>query len=71
MFVIDVASINLNNIAILNIHDINYRCIINKISKSDAVNSLQNADLIEKKNSHIKIKKIITAYKLGQEIITF
>ena len=40
MFVIDVTSINLNNIAILNIHGINYRCIINKISKSDAVNSL-------------------------------
>ena len=40
MFVIDVTSINLNNIAILNIQGINYRCIINKISKSDAVNSL-------------------------------
>ena len=42
-------SINLNNIAILNIKGIDYHCIINGISKSDSVNLLQNTDLIEEK----------------------
>ena len=37
--------INLNDIAILNIRDVGYRCIINEISKTDAINLLQNADL--------------------------
>ena len=40
-------SINLNDLAILNIHSVDYRFIINKISKSEAVNLLQNADLRE------------------------
>ena len=40
-------SINLNNIAILNIQGIDYCCIINGIGKSGAVNLLQNADLTE------------------------
>ena len=38
-------SVNLDNIAILNIQGVDYCCIINRISKSDAVNLLQNADL--------------------------
>ena len=29
---------NLNDIAILNIHGVDYRCIINRISKSEAAN---------------------------------
>ena len=41
--------VNLDNIATLNIRCVNYCCIINKISKSDAVNVLQNADLTEKR----------------------
>ena len=41
--------VNRDNIAILNIRCVNYCCIINKISKSDAVNVLQNADLTEKR----------------------
>ena len=40
-------SMNLNNIAILNICSIDYRCIINGISKSEAVNLLKNADFTE------------------------
>ena len=40
-------SMNLNDIAILNIHSADYRCIISGISKSEAVNLLQNIDLIE------------------------
>ena len=39
---------NLNDIAILNISGADYHCNINEISKSDAVNLLQNADLTEK-----------------------
>ena len=42
-------SIDLNNIAILNICGVGYRCIINGIRKRDAVNLLQNADLSEGK----------------------
>ena len=42
-------SINLENIATLNIHCVDYCCIINVISKSDAVSLLQNADLTEER----------------------
>ena len=42
-------SINLNDIAISNIRDVDYRCIINGISKNDATNLLQNANLTEGK----------------------
>ena len=42
-------SINLNDIAILNIRDVDYCCIINGISKNDATNLLQNANLTEGK----------------------
>ena len=37
-------SINLNDIAILNIHDVYYRCIIIGISKIKAINLMQNID---------------------------
>ena len=36
--------IKLNDIAILNIRCLDYCCIINRISKNDAVNLLQSAD---------------------------
>ena len=39
--------VNLSNIAILNIDGADYCCIINGISKSDAVNLLQNVNLNE------------------------
>ena len=42
-------SINVNQIAILNIKGAYYYCVINGINKSDAVNLLQNADLTKKK----------------------
>ena len=41
-------SINLNDIAILNIKGSDYCCIISLISKSKAIKLLQNADLAEK-----------------------
>ena len=40
-------SINLSGFAILNIKDSDCRCIISLISKNDAINILQNADLTE------------------------
>ena len=39
---------NLNDIDILNINDVDYRCIISQINKSEAINLLQNADLTKK-----------------------
>ena len=39
---------NLNDIANLKIRGVDYRCIINGISKSEVVNLLQNANLLEK-----------------------
>ena len=41
-------SIDLNNIAVLDMNGADYLCIINIISKSDALSLLKNADLTEK-----------------------
>ena len=42
-------SINLSDIPILNIHGVSYRLIISGISKSEAINLIQNIDLSKKK----------------------
>ena len=39
---------NLTDIAILNINHSDYRCIISLISKNEAINLIQNADLTKK-----------------------
>ena len=39
---------NLSHIAILKIKNTNYRCIITRTTKSDAIKLLQNIDLTEK-----------------------
>ena len=41
-------SINLEETAILNIYGVNYCCIINRMSKKEATNLLENANLCEK-----------------------
>ena len=41
-------SVNLSDIDILNIKGSVYRCIISLISKNQAINLLQNADLTKK-----------------------
>ena len=41
-------SMNLSVIAILNIRCADYPCIISEISKSEAINLMQNIDLTEK-----------------------
>ena len=57
-------SINFSNNAILNIKGSDYCCIISLISKNEAMNLLQNADLTKKKCninnffSHIKVNTI-------------
>ena len=38
-------SMKLSDNAILNIKDADYRCIINRISKNEAINLMQNIDL--------------------------
>ena len=40
-------SLNLSDIAILNIKGSDYRCIINLISENEAINLSKNADLTE------------------------
>ena len=40
-------SINLSDIAILNVKDSDYRCSISLISKNESINLMQNADLTE------------------------
>ena len=40
--------VNLSDIATLNIKSSNYRCIISLISKNEAIDLLQNANLTEK-----------------------
>ena len=44
-------SIYINNIAILNIHGVNYCFIISGISKSETINLFKNADFIEKRGT--------------------
>ena len=41
-------SINLSDIAIINIKGSNYGCIISLISKNQVINLMQNADLTDK-----------------------
>ena len=41
-------SMNLSDIFILNIKGSDYRCVIRLISKNEAVNLMQSADLTEK-----------------------
>ena len=59
-------SMYLSNIAILNIHDVDYMCVISGISKSEATNLKKS----EKWNI-IKQKHFLWYIKMGKEIITF
>ena len=45
-------SMNLSDIAILNIKSAHYRCIFSGISKSEAINVMENIDLSEKKEHY-------------------
>ena len=57
-------SMNLSDIAILNINGADYCCIVSGISKSEVINSLKNADFTE--NSGKLLNKIFfILYKNG------
>ena len=51
-------SVSLSDIAILNIEGSDYRCIISLISKNEAINLLESADLTEKKGVFKILKNI-------------
>ena len=46
-------SMNLSDIAILNIKGSSYRCIISRISKNETTNIMENTNLTGKKNIKI------------------
>ena len=62
---------NLSDIAILNIKGSDYRCFISLISKNEAINLMQNADLTEKNWNIIKNKNLLSHIKMSKEILTF
>ena len=64
-------SVNLSDIAILNIKGSGYRCIISLISKNEAINLMQNADLSEKNWTIKNINNLFSYIKMGKEILTF
>ena len=49
-------SMSLSNIAISNIENVDYRCIISAISKSKAKKLMENFDLTEKRGTLKNIK---------------
>ena len=57
-------SMNLRSIAISNINDVDYWCIITEISKNEAINLLQKAEL-NKIVENDQIKKNMFKYKDG------
>ena len=57
-------SINLNDIPVINLNGINYRCIISGINKSEVVNLLQNANLSEKSDT-LQNAIFLTVHKNG------
>ena len=56
-------SMNLSDIAILNIKGSDYRCIISLISQNEAINLMQNANFNQKKRNIIKHKKSVIIFK--------
>ena len=62
-------SMNLSNIAILNIKGADYCCIISGISKSKAINIMYIIDLTKKWNI-IKDKNLLSHLKMGEKTST-
>ena len=63
-------SMNLSDIATLNIKGSDYRLIISIISKNEAINLMQNADFTKKWNI-IKYKNLLSHKKMANEILMF
>ena len=67
-------SASLSGIAVLSINSANYRCIINRISKNDALNLLKIYRSYQQERNILKVKnynELITVYKTSKKIITF
>ena len=62
---------NFSDIAILNIKNANYRSIVSVINKIEAINLMQNADLMEIIETLQSIKNLLLYMKIGKEILTF
>ena len=58
-------SMNLSDTVILIIKEFDYRCITSGISKSEAINLMQNIDLTEKRQNIIKNKNLLSNEKMG------
>ena len=56
-------STNLSNIAILNINGTDYNCIISIISKSEAINLMENIDFTENVKYFMKKKLLLNEQK--------
>ena len=67
-------STSLNSIAVLSINSANYGCIINGISKNDALNLLKICQFYQRESNIMKVNnynEFIAIYKTGKEIIMF
>ena len=62
---------NFSDIAILNIKNADFCCIISGISKSPARNLMQNTDLTEKKCNIIEYKNLFSYIKMVKETLRF
>ena len=60
-----IMSMNLSDIAILNIKGSDYWCIIDLISKNETINVKLNANLIEKGRTLWNVKKLFSYIKNG------
>ena len=58
-------SMSLSDIAISDIKSVDYHCIISGISKSEAINIMQNIDLTKKSGKLESIKNLLSHIKLG------
>ena len=63
--------LNLSNIAILNIKDSDYCCIISLINRNEAIKLLQNANLTEKKEKQKWANKRLAISKLKTGLLFF
>ena len=66
-----MTSVNLSDIAILNIKGSDYCSIIILISKNETINLMQNSDFTKKKQNSIKHEYLFSYTKMGKKILTF
>ena len=66
-----MVALNVRNITISNIDGVNYRRIINRISKCEAENLMQNINMSQKRRNIIKNKNLLWHVKVIGEVIMF